>query len=339
MNQSRKIALPRYGEYNCGMKYRKAGHSGVRIPEVSLGLWHNFGDTSPYDRSRSMILHSFDKGICHFDLANNYGPSYGSAEETFGKVMQKDLKPFRHELFISSKAGYDMFPGLYGDGGSRKYLMTSLDESLKRMNLDYVDIFYSHRYDPETPLEETLQTLVDVVRQGKALYVGISNYPLEAARTAYAYLAEQHVPCLLHQGRYNIIDRHNEREGILDLGVECGTGYIAFSPLQQGLLTNRYLNGIPDGSRMSENKFLKSDVLTPQMLEVLHCLNDIARRRGQTFAQMSLAWLLRNPKVSSVIIGASSVSQLEDNLQAMKNMTFSQEELSAIDNLSRPVWM
>lgn len=333
------VYSPAPDRYQNGMVYRRAGRSGVRLPLISLGLWHNFGSHQTMQNVKEMAFYAFDKGICHFDLANNYGPEYGTAEENFGHLMRTSFAPYRDELFISTKAGYDMWPGPYGEWGSRKYLMASLDQSLRRMNLDYVDIFYSHRYDPETPLEETLQTLVDVVRQGKALYVGISNYPLEAARTAYAYLAEQHVPCLLHQGRYNIIDRHNEREGILDLGVECGTGYIAFSPLQQGLLTNRYLNGIPDGSRMSENKFLKSDVLTPQMLEVLHCLNDIARRRGQTFAQMSLAWLLRNPKVSSVIIGASSVSQLEDNLQAMKNMTFSQEELSAIDNLSRPVWM
>ena len=323
---------PSDDRYDCGMKYRKAGHSGVRIPEVSLGLWHNFGDTSPYDRSRSLILHSFDKGICHFDLANNYGPSYGSAEETFGKVMQKDLKPFRHELFISTKAGYDMFPGLYGNGGSRKYLMTSLDESLKRMNLDYVDIFYSHRYDPDVPIEETMQTLVDIVRSGKALYAGISNYPPAEAWQAYEYLAARDVHCLLYQGRYNMMVR-NPEEGVLQGCADGGVGFIAFSPLAQGLLTDRYFKGVPADSRAAKNFFLKSDTITPELVEKLHRLDGIAHDRGQSLAQMALAWDLRDPRVTSVIIGASSVSQIDDNIGAIANTSFSEEELKAIDEI------
>ena len=333
------VYSPAPDRYENGMLYRRAGRSGVRLPLISLGLWHNFGSHQSFQNVKAMAHYAFDKGICHFDLANNYGPEYGTAEENFGHLMRSSFAPYRDELFISTKAGWDMWPGPYGNFGSRKYLMASLDQSLRRMNLEYVDIFYSHRFDPETPLEETMQALVDAVRQGKALYAGISAYPREAAQKAYAYLADQHVPCLLFQGRYNIIDRHDETGGVLDLSDSCGTGYIAFSPLQQGLLTNRYLSGIPAGSRMSENKFLRSDVLTPQMLEILRSLNALAVHRGQSFAQMSLAWLLRNPKVSSVIIGASSVAQIEDNLQALKNMEFSDEELSSIDNLSRPVWV
>ena len=332
------VYSPAADRYDSGMTYRRCGRSGVRLPLISLGLWHNFGSHQTFQHVKEMAHYAFDKGICHFDLANNYGPEYGTAEENFGRLMQSSFAPYRDELFISTKAGWDMWPGPYGNFGSRKYLLASLDQSLRRMHLDYVDIFYSHRYDPDTPLEETLQALVDAVRQGKALYAGISAYPLEAARTAYRYLADAHVPCLLFQGRYNIIDRHDQTGGVLDLSADCGTGYIAFSPLQQGLLTNRYLNGIPAGSRMAENRFLKSDVLTPRMLEILRSLNAMAIHRGQSFAQMSLAWLLQNPKVSSVIIGASSVAQIEDNLQALKHLDFSAEELSAIDNLSRPVW-
>ena len=332
------VYSPAADRYENGMTYRRCGRSGVRLPLISLGLWHNFGSHQTFQQVKEMAHYAFDKGICHFDLANNYGPEYGTAEENFGRLMQSSFAPYRDELFISTKAGWDMWPGPYGNFGSRKYLLASLDQSLRRMHLDYVDIFYSHRYDPDTPLEETLQALVDAVRQGKALYAGISAYPLEAARTAYRYLADAHVPCLLFQGRYNIIDRHDQTGGVLDLSADCGTGYIAFSPLQQGLLTNRYLNGIPAGSRMAENRFLKSDVLTPRMLEILRSLNAMAIHRGQSFAQMSLAWLLQNPKVSSVIIGASSVAQIEDNLQALKHLDFSAEELSAIDNLSRPVW-
>ena len=278
-----------------------------------------------------MAHYAFDHGIVHFDLANNYGPSYGSAEETFGLIMKKSFAPFRDELFISSKAGHDMWPGPYGEWGSRKYLMASLDQSLKRMNLDYVDLFYSHRYDPETPLEETLQALVDIVRAGKALYVGISKYPPQAAAFAYKYLRERDVPCLVYQGRYNLINREPEVEGILDQAKENGVGFTAFSPLAQGLLTGRYLDGIPSDSRMAKEQFLKSSALTPEMLKTLLALNEIAARRSQTLAEMALAWCLKDDRVTSVIVGASRVSQLEDDFKALENTAFSQEELNAID--------
>ena len=315
------------------MEYRRSGRSGIRLPEISLGLWQNFGDTAPLARSREMLLHAFDNGICHIDLANNYGPSYGSAEATFGKVMESDLRPYRDELFISTKAGYDMWPGPYGDLGSRKYLISSLDQSLKRMKLDYVDIFYSHRYDPDTPLEETLQTLVDIVRSGKALYAGISNYPFEAAEFAYKYLAERDVRCLLHQCKYNIFDREPETNGLLRQAKEAGSGFIAFSPLCQGLLTDRYLNGIPDNSRAAKDFSLKQNRITPELLDKIRDLNNIAAERGQTLAQMALAWDLKDDLVTSVIIGASSLEQLQSNLQAIKNTDFSQEELAAIDEI------
>lgn len=316
--------------YENGMLYRRCGRSGILLPAISLGLWHNFGDVDPLANSIKKIHHAFDKGICHFDLANNYGPSYGSAEETFGQIMQKSMRPYRDEMLISTKAGHDMWPGPYGNWGSRKYLMASLDQSLRRMNLDYVDIFYSHRYDPETPLEETLQALVDIVRAGKALYVGISKYPKDAADFAYRYLREQHTPCLLYQGRYNMIDRQPEKEGILEDARVNGAGFIAFSPLAQGLLTNRYLNGIPDDSRIARGGFLKKESLTPEMHQCIVELNKLAESRGQTLAEMSLAWLLRQKDVSSVIIGASSTEQLDDNLKALKNMEFTTEELAAI---------
>ena len=280
-----------------------------------------------------MLLHAFDNGICHIDLANNYGPSYGSAEATFGKVMESDLRPYRDELFISTKAGWDMWPGPYGDLGSRKYLISSLDQSLKRMKLDYVDIFYSHRYDPDTPLEEPLQTLVDIVRSGKALYAGISNYPYEAAEFAYKYLAERDVRCLLHQCKYNIFDREPETNGLLRQAKEAGSGFIAFSPLCQGLLTDRYLNGIPDNSRAAKDFSLKQNRITPELLGKIRDLNNIAAERGQTLAQMALAWDLKDDLVTSVIIGASSLEQLQSNLQAIKNTDFSQEELAAIDGI------
>lgn len=321
--------------YESGMKYRRCGRSGVMLPEISLGLWQNFGDSSPYARSREIILHAFDKGICHFDLANNYGPSYGSAESTFGQIMQSDLLPYRDELFISTKAGYDMWPGPYGDKGSRKYLISSLDQSLKRMKLDYVDIFYSHRYDPDTPLEETMQTLVDIVRSGKALYAGISNYPAEAAAFAYRYLKEHDVPCLLHQLKYNMLHRIPETEGLLKQADAEGTGFIAFSPLAQGLLTDRYLNGIPEDSRAARDFTLRKDTLTHQMLDSLQGLNEIAAERGQTLAQMALAWILKDKTVTSVIIGASSISQLEDNIRAIENTEFSADETARIDELTR----
>lgn len=315
------------------MEYRRSGRSGIRLPEISLGLWQNFGDTAPLARSREMLLHAFDNGICHIDLANNYGPSYGSAEATFGKVMESDLRPYRDELFISTKAGWDMWPGPYGDLGSRKYLISSLDQSLKRMKLDYVDIFYSHRYDPDTPLEETLQTLVDIVRSGKALYAGISNYPYEAAEFAYKYLAERDVRCLLHQCKYNIFDREPETDGLLRQAKEAGSGFIAYSPLCQGLLTDRYLNGIPDNSRAAKDFSLKQNRITPELLGKIRDLNNIAAQRGQTLAQMALAWDLKDDLVTSVIIGASSLEQLQSNLQAIKNTDFSQEELAAIDEI------
>lgn len=316
--------------YENGMKYRRCGKSGIMLPEISLGLWHNFGDTAPLSRSRDMLLHAFDHGICHFDLANNYGPSYGSAESTFGQVMKSDLRPYRDEMFISTKAGWDMWPGPYGDWGSRKYLFSSLDQSLKRMNLDYVDVFYSHRFDPVTPVEETLQALVDIVRSGKALYVGISRYPREITDYAYNYLAERDVPCLLYQGRYNIFDRAPETEGILTNAKDKGVGFISFSPLAQGLLTDRYLNGIPADSRAARNASLQKDRLTPELIGKIQRLNDIAAARGQSLAQMALAWNLKDDLVTSVIIGASSVAQIDDNLKALNNTDFSKEELDLI---------
>ena len=321
--------------YESGMKYRRCGKSGIRIPEISLGLWQNFGDTAPLARSREMLLHAFDNGICHFDLANNYGPSYGSAEATFGKIMQNDLRPYRDELFISTKAGYDMWPGPYGDLGSRKYLMSSLDQSLKRMNVDYVDIFYSHRFDPDTPLQETMQALVDIVRSGKALYAGISNYPAKAADFAYEYLREHDVPCLLHQVKYNMLHREPETEGLLKQAKKEGSGFIAFSPLAQGLLTDRYLNGIPSDSRAAKDFSLKKDSLTPELTERLRQLNTLAAERGQSLAQMALAWVLKDDLVTSVIVGASSMEQLRNNLQATRNTSFSDEEKEIIDRLTK----
>lgn len=321
--------------YENGMKYRRCGKSGILLPEISLGLWQNFGDTAPLSRSRNMILHAFDKGVCHFDLANNYGPSYGSAESTFGKVMQSDLHPYRDELFISTKAGYDMWPGPYGNFGSRKYLFSSLDQSLKRMNLDYVDIFYSHRFDPNTPLEETMQALVDIVRSGKALYAGISNYPHQAAEFAYRYLAAHDVPCLLHQVKYNMMHRIPETDNLLVQAKDAGCGIIAFSPLAQGLLTDRYLGGIPSDSRAARDFSLKANTITPELLERIQKLNILAAERGQSLAQMALAWTLKNDLVTSVIIGASSVAQIDDNLKAIQNTQFSEEELNMIDSAIR----
>ena len=319
------------------MEYRRCGRSGVRIPALSLGLWHNFGSHKPFQDVKAMAHYAFDKGVCHFDLANNYGPEYGTAEENFGRLMDCSFRPYRDELFISTKAGWDMWPGPYGNWGSRKYLMASLDQSLRRMRLDYVDIFYSHRFDPETPLEETMQALVDIVRQGKALYVGLSRYPAEKAKEAYRYLAGHDVPCLLYQDRYNIIDRAPECSGLIDLGERNGVGFISFSPLQQGLLTNRYLNGVPADSRMAKGVFLRREMLTPPMMQALQGLDDLARKRGQSLAQMALAWLLKDSRVTSVIIGASSVSQIEDNLKALDNTGFSPEELALIEELSAPI--
>lgn len=319
--------------YECGMQYRRAGRSGVMLPAISLGLWHNFGDVDTLSLSRKKLHNAFDHGITHFDLANNYGPSYGSAEETFGQIMKSSFAPYRDELFISTKAGHDMWPGPYGNWGSRKHLMASLDQSLKRMNLDYVDVFYSHRYDPETPLEETLQALVDIVRKGKALYVGLSKYPLDAYLFACRYLKERDVPCLLYQGRYSMLVREPESQGILDAVKENGSGFVAFSPLAQGLLTNRYLNGIPDDSRIARGGFLKKEALTPEVLGKIQALNERAAMRGQSLAEMALAWLLKNETVTSVIVGASSVEQLGDSLKTLNHLSFEEEELHAIEKI------
>ena len=310
--------------YSNGMLYERCGRSGVMLPKVSLGFWHNFGSVDPYERSRELTHYAFDHGITHFDLANNYGPEYGSAEETMGRLMDEDFRPYRDELFISTKAGYDMWPGPYGNWGSRKYLMASLDQSLKRMRIDYVDLFYSHRYDSETPLEETLQALVDIVRAGKALYVGISNWPLEATRFAAKYLKERDVPLLIYQGKLNMLDRKPQEEGILDFCAEEGIGFISFSPLAQGLLTDRYLNGIPQDSRMSKGKFLKEEMLTPELLATLRRYHAEAQGRGETLAEMALAWILHQKGVTSVLVGASSTAQLEKNLRCLKALSFHQ---------------
>ena len=298
--------------------YSRCGKSGVLLPKVSLGFWHNFGGVDSYERSRAITHYAFDHGITHFDLANNYGPPYGSAEETMGRLMDDDFRPYRDELFISSKAGFDMWPGPYGNWGSRKYLMASLDQSLKRMHLDYVDLFYSHRFDPETPVEETLQALVDIVRMGKALYIGISNWPLEPLKVAEQYLREHDVPLLIYQGMLNMIDRKPIEEGILNFCREHGIGFIAFSPLAQGLLTDRYLNGIPADSRMAHEKFLKSERLTPEYLNFILNLKTEAEKQGKTIAQAALAWVLQQQGVTSVLVGASSVSQLKMNIKCIK---------------------
>lgn len=297
--------------------YQRCGNSGVFLPKVSLGFWHNFGGVDPYERSRAITHYAFDHGITHFDLANNYGPPYGSAEETMGRLMTDDFRQYRDELFIATKAGYDMWEGPYGSWGSRKHLMASLDQSLKRMNLDYVDLFYSHRYDPNTPLEETLQAMADIVHSGKALYLGISRWPLEALRFADKYLRERNVPILIYQGKLNMLNREPQQEGIIDYCAEHGIGFISFSPLAQGLLTDRYLHGIPEGSRMSKEKFLRHDMLTPELLEHLQQLNKQAEERGETLAEMALSWILQQKGVTSVLVGASSVEQLEKNLKCV----------------------
>ena len=314
----KKIYAPAENRYDDSeAMFCRCGKSGVLLPKISLGFWHNFGAVDPYQRSRDITHYAFDHGITHFDLANNYGPPYGTAEETMGRLMDDDFRPYRDELFISSKAGYDMWPGPYGNWGSRKYLMASLDQSLKRMHLDYVDLFYSHRYDPDTPLEETLQALVDIVRAGKALYVGISRWPLEALETAQAYLSERDVPLLIYQGKLNLLDRSPQEEGILDYCHQNGIGFISFSPLAQGLLTDRYLNGIPADSRMSRQASLHSEDLTPQLLDYLNRLNTMAAERNETLAEMALAWILHQQGVTSVLVGASSVAQLEKNLKCV----------------------
>ncbi len=304
--------------YENGMQFERCGRSGVLLPKVSLGMWHNFGSVDPYERSREIVRYAFDHGITHLDLANNYGPVYGSAEETMGRLMDDDFRPYRDELFISSKAGYDMWPGPYGNWGSRKYLMASLDQSLRRMHIDYVDLFYSHRYDPDTPLEETLQALVDIVRSGKALYIGISRWPLEATRFAIDYLRRHDTPLLIYQGKLNMLDREPIDEGILELCHNEGVGFISFSPLAQGLLTGRYLNGIPEDSRMSKGKFLKPEMLTDELLAQLRQWNSEAEAQGQTLAEHALRWILAQQGVTSVLVGASSTRQLEQNLQCVK---------------------
>ena len=308
-----KLTSPRYES----MKYRRCGRSGLLLPEISLGFWHNFGAEASRDNCRAILETAFDNGITYFDLANNYGPPYGSAETLFGELFESSLGAHRDEVIIATKAGHDMWPGPYGEWGSRKNLLASLDQSLKRMRLDYVDIFYSHRPDPVTPIEETMQALVDAVHQGKALYVGISKYPPEMAAKAYAYLREQHVPCLVYQGRYNMLDRAVEPE-ILPQAASEGAGFVAFSPLAQGLLTGKYLRGIPEDSRMKHSRFLTSDVLTPELLAQISGWNDEAKAEGYTLAQYALRWILRRPEVTSVIIGASSVEQLKSNLAAIK---------------------
>ena len=319
--------------YTCGMEYRRCGKSGILLSAVSLGFWHNFGTTTPFVTAQAIAHHAFDCGITHFDLANNYGPIPGAAEETLGQLMIQSFRPYRDELFIATKAGYEMWPGPYGNWGSRKSLISSLNQSLKRMKLDYVDLFYSHRYDPETPLEETLQALVDIVRQGKALYVGLSRWPLEAAEYGFHYLAEQHVPCLIYQGRINMFDRSCLDSGILNGCHNQGKGFIAFSPLAQGLLTDRYLNGIPADSRMAIGHFLKSDMLTYKKRAQIIQLNQLATERGQKLAEMALAWILQLKGVTSVLIGASSPEQLDMNLQCINSTPFSSEELNRIEQI------
>lgn len=309
--------------------YRRCGRSGVLLPKVSLGFWHNFGGVDSYDRARAIARCAFDNGITHFDLANNYGPPYGSAEQTLGKLMDDDFRPYRDELFIATKAGYDMWPGPYGNWGSRKYIFASLEQSLKRMRLNYVDLFYSHRYDPNTPLEETLQALVDIVRQGKALYIGISRWPLEALRVAHDYLKAHDVPMLIYQGRINLLDREPINEGILDYCQRQGIGFISFSPLAQGLLTDRYLHGVPDDSRMERNHFLKKERLTPELLNYLQRLNATATERGESLAEMALSWVLHQQGITSVLVGASNPEQLQKNLRSVHAQPFD-ENIEAI---------
>jgi len=324
--------LPHPGRYQ-QMEYRRSGRSGLKLPAISLGLWHNFGDNTRVDNSRELLRHAFDRGITHFDLANNYGPPPGSAEENFGRILREDFRAFRDELVISTKAGYTMWDGPYGDWGSRKYLICSLDQSLKRMGLEYVDIFYHHRPDPETPLEETMRALDQVVRQGKALYAAISNYPAERAAEAIAILRDLGTPCLIHQPRYSMFERGPEN-GLLETLGDNGVGCIAFSPLAGGVLTDRYLQGIPNDSRVaSGSKFLREDQLTDEKMEKVRKLNEIAQQRGQKLAQMALAWTLRDARVTSVLIGASKTAQIDDAVEMLANRHFTIAELSAIEGV------
>ncbi|MGY1687606.1 MULTISPECIES: L-glyceraldehyde 3-phosphate reductase [unclassified Geodermatophilus] len=319
------------GRYD-SMTYRRTGRSGLDLPAISLGLWHNFGDDVPLDRQRAILRRAFDLGITHFDLANNYGPPYGSAETNFGRHLRDDFRPYRDELVLSTKAGWDMWPGPYGQGGgSRKYVLASLDQSLRRMGLDYVDVFYSHRPDPTTPLEETMGALDTAVRSGRALYAGISSYSPEDTARAAAILADLGTPLLIHQPSYSMLNRWIETEGLLDTLADVGAGCIAFSPLAQGMLTDKYLGGIPEGSRASQGKSLSPDLLTDEAITHVRALGELAAERGQSLAQMALAWALRDPRVTSVLIGASSVAQLEQNVGALERRDFSDEELARID--------
>lgn len=315
------------------MVYNRCGRSGLKLPAISLGLWHNFGGVDVYENYRKILWKAFDSGITHFDLANNYGPPPGSAEENFGSILHKDFTAYRDEMIISTKAGYLMWPGPYGEWGSRKYLLSSLDQSLKRMKLDYVDIFYSHRPDPDTPLEETMMALAHAVKQGKALYAGVSNYPADLTKKASKILRELGVPCLIHQPKYSMFERWVE-EKLLDVLEDEGIGCIAFSPLAQGMLTNKYLGGIPEGSRASKaHGFLKAEQITPEKIAQITKLNDIAKARNQSLAQMALSWLLKDKRVTSVLIGASSVEQLTDNLKCIETLSFSRQELEAIEKI------
>ncbi len=329
MSQPYVPAQDRYGS----MRYRRVGASGLRLPAISLGLWQNFGDGRALSTQRAIIHRAFDRGVTHFDLANNYGPPYGSAETNFGRILGSDLRSYRDELIISTKAGYDMWPGPYGDGGSRKYVLASLDQSLKRMGLDYVDLFYSHRVDPNTPLEETMGALDAAVRQGKALYVGISSYSARRTRDAVAILRALGTPPVIHQPSYSLLNRWIEPE-LLDVLAEEGMGAIAFSPLAQGLLTDRYLDGVPADSRAAREGSFSRDLLTPANLDNARGLREIARGRGQTLAQLAIAWTLRDPRVASALIGASSVEQLDDNLAALDRLAFTADELTAIDRFA-----
>jgi L-glyceraldehyde 3-phosphate reductase len=325
-------AIPSATRYQ-DMPYNPCGRSGLVLPAISLGLWHNFGGVDTFENARTMVNRAFDLGITHFDLANNYGPPPGSAEETFGRILRQDLFPYRDELIISSKAGYRMWPGPYGDGGSRKYLMASLDQSLKRLGLDYVDIFYHHRPDPKTPLEETMSALDQMVRSGKTLYVGISSYNTEQTRQAAQMLRQLGTPCLIHQPSYSLFNRWIEN-GLLDVLTEEGMGCIVFSPLAQGVLTDKYLNGLPEDSRAAKaHGFLRREDITPEKLDKVRRLNDLAQKRGQTLAQLALAWVLRHTSVTSALVGASRVQQIEDAVMALKTLKFSPEELQVIEDI------
>ena len=318
------------------MQYNRCGNSGLKLPAVSLGLWHNFGDTGNFENMKQMCFTAFDNGITHFDLANNYGPAEGSAERNFGKILKEDMASYRDEMIISTKAGYYMWPGPYGEWGSRKYLIASLDQSLQRMGLEYVDIFYHHRPDPETPLEETMEALAQIVRSGKALYAGLSNYDGPRLEKATAILTDLHVPFVINQNRYNIFDRTIEKNGLKEKAKELNKGIICFSPLEQGLLSDRYLKGIPEDSRVrTDGRFLQENRINEDVLAKVRALNDIAAKRGQTLAEMALAWILKDGYVTSVLVGASKPSQILDNIKAIENITFSEEELKEIDAISQ----